>query len=191
MHLCILTPDPSYPEPFAWAFHVEAEALREAGAEVTSRPWTQSGDLSPFDLVLPLVAWGYHLRFREWLALLDRFEAEGVKVVNPVPLLRWNSDKVYLTELGAKGVPTVPTLAVDHLNEAALTAAHGAFGADELVIKPPVSAGAWGTYRLGKGDPVPEDVFGRAMMISRGSSPSQPAVNIRCSCSTASSAMRW
>ena len=40
MRLCILTPDPGYPEPFAWAFHVEAEALREAGAEVTARPWT-------------------------------------------------------------------------------------------------------------------------------------------------------
>ena len=165
MHLCILIPDPAYPEPFAWAFHVEAEALREAGAEVTARPWTQPGDLSPFDLVLPLVAWGYHLRFPEWLALLDRLEAEGVPVANPVPLLRWNSDKAYLTELGAKGVPTVPTLAVDHLNEAALTAAHGVFNADELVIKPPVSASAWGTFRLGKGDPVPEEVFGRPMMI--------------------------
>ncbi|MFC7536435.1 RimK family alpha-L-glutamate ligase [Sphingomonas sp. GCM10030256] len=165
MHLCILIPDPAYPEPFAWAFHVEAEALREAGAEVTARPWTQPGDLTPFDLVLPLVAWGYHLRFTDWLALLDRLEAERVRVVNPVPLLRWNSDKAYLTELGASGVPTVPTLAVDHLNEAALTAAHGVFASDELVIKPPVSASAWGTFRLGRGDPVPEEVFGDRMLI--------------------------
>ena len=163
--LCILVPDPAYPEPFAWAFHVEADALREAGAEVTARPWTSPGDLSPFDLVLPLVAWGYHLRFAEWHQLLDRFEADRVPVINPVPLLRWNSDKSYLTELAAKGVSTVPTLEVDHLNEAALTAAHGVFELDELVIKPAVSASAWGTFRLGKGDPVPEEVHGRRMLI--------------------------
>ena len=165
MRLCILIPDPAYPEPFAWAFHVEAEALREGGAEVAARPWTMPGDLAPFDLVLPLVAWGYHQRFAEWLALLDRLEAESVPVINPVRLLRWNCDKSYLTELAGKGVATVPTLEVDHLNEAALAAAHGVFGSDELVIKPAVSASAWGTFRLGKGDPVPEEVFGRRMMI--------------------------
>ena len=51
------------------------------------------------------------------------------------------------------------------MSEAALTAAHGVFGSDELVVKPPVSASAWGTFRLGKGDPVPEEVHGRRMLI--------------------------
>lgn len=167
MHLLILVPDPAFPEPFAWAFHVEAEALRAAGAEVTARPWTAVGDVSPFDLVLPLVAWGYHLQYSEWLALLDRAEAEGWPMVNPPALLRWNSDKAYLRELGAAGVPTVRTLEVDHLNEAALAAAFGTLGTHEVVIKPPVSAGASGTYRLreGEGAHVPEDVHGQRMMI--------------------------
>jgi glutathione synthase/RimK-type ligase-like ATP-grasp enzyme len=62
-------------------------------------------------------------------------------------------------------VPTVPTLAVDHLNEAALTAAHGVLGAEQLVIKPPISASAWGTFRLGPGEPVPEEVHGRRMLV--------------------------
>jgi glutathione synthase/RimK-type ligase-like ATP-grasp enzyme len=97
--------------------------------------------------------------------LLEQLEAARAPVINPVPLLRWNSDKAYLAELGRKGIPTVPTLEVDHLNEAALTAAHGVFGADELVIKPPVSASAWGTFRLGKGQAVPEEVHGRRMLI--------------------------
>lgn len=165
--LLLLTPDPDYPEPFAWAFHVQAEALRESGAEVASRPWTEAGDLDPFDAVLPLVAWGYHLLYPQWLAFLDRLEAEGRRVLNPVPLLRWNSDKAYLRQLGEAGVPTVPTLEVDHLNEAALAAAFGTLGTEEVVIKPPVSAGASGTYRLRQGDAaaVPEDVHGTRMMI--------------------------
>jgi glutathione synthase/RimK-type ligase-like ATP-grasp enzyme len=167
MHLLLLTPDPAFPEPFAWAFHVEAEALRAAGAEVASRPWTAVGDVSPFDLVLPLVAWGYHLRYAEWLALLNRFEAEATPVINPPALLSWNSDKAYLAGLGAAGVPTVPTLEVDHLNEAALAAAFRTLGTDEVVVKPPVSAGASGTFRLreGEGAHVPMEVHGERMMI--------------------------
>jgi glutathione synthase/RimK-type ligase-like ATP-grasp enzyme len=167
MRLLLLTPDPAYPEPFAWAFHVEAEALRAAGADVAARPWTDVGDVSVFDAVLPLVAWGYHLRYADWLALLDRFEAEGTRVINPPAMLRWNSDKAYLRELGKAGVPTVPTLEVDHLNEAALAAAFGTLGTDEVVVKPPVSAGASGTFRLreGEGAHVPMEVHGERMMI--------------------------
>ena len=59
----------------------------------------------------------------------------------------------------------MPTLEVDHLNEAALAAAHGVFGTDQLVVKPPVSASAWGTFRLGPDDPVPAEVHGARMMI--------------------------
>lgn len=165
MRLAMLVPAPDYPEPYQWAFDVEAEALREAGAEVTAVPWTEADDLSGFDLVLPLVTWGYHLKHQEWLAFLDRLEAQRLPVANPPSLLRWNSDKSYLAELGAKGVPVVPTLEVDHLNEAALAAAAGVLGSDELVVKPPVSASAWGTFRLHGQDRIPEEVHGKRMLI--------------------------
>lgn len=165
MRLAMLTPAPDYGVDWSWAFDVQARVLREAGAEVAALPWTQCGDLAGFDLVLPLVTWGYHLRHSEWLAFLDQLEGSGARVENPPSVLRWNSDKAYLTELQDKGVPVVPTLTVDHLNEAALAAAHGVLAADRLVIKPPVSASAWGTYQLGANDPVPEDVHGRRMLV--------------------------
>ncbi len=164
-HVLILVPDPAYPEPWAWAFHVEAEALRAAGFEVSARPWTAPGDLAPFDAVLPLVVWGYHERYEEWLALLDRLEAETVPTINPPRLLRWNSDKAYLAELDAVGVPTVHTIAVDGLDEPGLREARERFGGDRLVVKPPISASATGTFLLQPGDPVPAQVAGRRMLI--------------------------
>ena len=118
-HVLILVPDPVYPEPWAWAFHVEAEALRSGGLEVSARPWTAPGDLTPFDAVLPLVVWGYHERYREWLVLLDRLQSTA-QCINPPGLLRWNSDKSYLAELDAKGVPTVPTIAIAALGSVLL-----------------------------------------------------------------------
>jgi glutathione synthase/RimK-type ligase-like ATP-grasp enzyme len=167
----ILIPAPDYPEDFDWAYEVEAAVLLRAGFSVEARPWTAVGDLSGFDLLMPLVAWGYHLDPPRWHALLDRLEAEGVPTLNPVPLLRWNSDKRYLAELSAKGIATIPTKLVEALEEAALADAREEFG-DELVIKPPVSAAADGTHRLRRGDALPESARGRAMMIQ----PFLPAV---------------
>jgi len=164
-HVLILVPDPVYPEPWAWAFHVEAEALRAGGFEVSARPWTAPGDLAPFNAVLPLVVWGYHERYAEWLALLERLESEGVRCINPPPLLRWNGDKAYLAALDAKGIPTVHTIAVDELDEHALREARDRFGCERLVVKPPVSASATGTFLLEAGDAVPEEVACRRMLV--------------------------
>jgi glutathione synthase/RimK-type ligase-like ATP-grasp enzyme len=165
MRIAMLIPAPSYEAEWKWAFEIQADALRAAGAEVTAVPWTEFAGPDGLDLVLPLVTWGYHLRLSEWLAFLDRAEAEGWPMVNPPRLLRWNSDKAYLAELGRKGIASVPTLEVDHLNEAALTAAHTLLGSEQLVIKPPVSAAAFGTYRLGPGEPVPTEVHGQRMLV--------------------------
>jgi glutathione synthase/RimK-type ligase-like ATP-grasp enzyme len=165
VRLAVLVPARGHDEPWAWAFDVEAAALTAAGASVEAIPWTEAGDLSVYDLVLPLVVWGYYQRYDEWLELLDRFDRERIAVINPPALLRWNGDKAYLAELGGKGVPTIPTLAVDHCDERALSDARDRFATGELVIKPPISASAHGTYRLGPGDALPASAAGRRMII--------------------------
>ena len=164
MRAAILLPAPGYHEAWDWAYDVEAEALRSAGLTVEPRPWSDPGDLADFDLVMPLVAWGYHLDPPRWHALLDRLEATDVMTLNPVALLRWNSDKRYLVELAAAGVATVPTRLAETLDERALAEARAEYG-DALVIKPPVSAGADGTFRIGPSDPIPAEARGRTMMI--------------------------
>ncbi len=164
MRAAIFVPAPDYPEDWDWAYEVEAAVLLRAGFSVEARDWTDPGDLADFDLVMPLVAWGYHQDPPRWHALLDRLERDAVPTLNPVPLLRWNSDKRYLAELGDRGVATIPTRLVESLSEAALAEAHGVFG-DQLVIKPPVSASAYGTHLLGPNDPVPPNAVGQAMLV--------------------------
>jgi glutathione synthase/RimK-type ligase-like ATP-grasp enzyme len=163
--LAILVPAPGYPEPWRWAYDVEAEVLQAAGFAVTPLSWVEAADLSGFDAVLPLVVWGYHERFDEWLALIRRLGTAEPRCINPANLLRWNSDKSYLAELDAKGVPTVHTVAVAALDERALGLARERFGCDRLVVKPPVSASATGTFLLGSGDAVPDEVAGRRMLV--------------------------
>ena len=164
MRAAILVPAPDYPEDWDWAYEVEAAVLLRAGFSVEARPWTAADDLGGFDLVMPLVAWGYHLDPPRWHALLDRLEQDGVPVLNPVPLLRWNSDKRYLAELGAKGIAVIPTRLIEAMDETALAEARAEFG-DEVVIKPPISAAADGTHRIGPNDGLPGDAKGRTMLI--------------------------
>lgn len=165
MRIAILVPDPDYPEPWSWTFDVEAKALQDAGCSVEPIAWTQVGDVSVYDLVLPLVAWGYHLDYSRWLKLLARAEAEGWPMVNPPSVLRWNSDKAYLAELADRGVSTVPTLAVEACSEADLEEARRRFQSEWLVIKPPVSASASGTHRLGPNDDLPADSLRKPMIV--------------------------
>ena len=160
----VLVPVPDFHEQWGWAYDIEAATLRAAGITVDPRVWTEVGDLGGIDLVLPLVAWGYHLDPPRWHALLDRLEGERVTTLNPVALLRWNSDKSYLAELAEAGIATVPTRRVEALDAAALADAHAAFG-PQLVVKPLVSAGGDGIHRIGPGDGVPDDARGQPMLV--------------------------
>jgi glutathione synthase/RimK-type ligase-like ATP-grasp enzyme len=163
--IAILVPSHDHPEAWQPGFARKALALRAAGLAVEQRLWTDPGDLSGFDLVTALFAWGYQRDVPRWYALLDRLETERLPVVNPAMLLRWNSDKAYLTDLAAAGVPVVPTQFVDALDVASFAAACTALGAVEVVIKPAISAGADATYRLQAGDALPADAVGQRRLV--------------------------
>lgn len=165
MRVAFLLPAPDYGAKWSWAYDAQAEALEAAGIEVAPVVWTDAAGASDFDLLMPLVAWGYHERYDEWLALLDAVERKGMPVSNPVTLLRWNSDKSYLEHLGEYGVAGVPSMTVSELDEPHLAEARAYFGCDTLVVKPLVSASAYGTFRLGPADPVPESVRGWRMLV--------------------------
>ncbi len=167
--ICVLTPHPSYHENWT-ADRDQLDAL--IAGVVEYRTWTDAGDLSGFDLILPLIAWGYPRDVPCWYAALDAWEGQGLPIANSVATLRWNTDKDYLLELEASGVAIVPTIESHCLIADELEAARAHFGVDELVIKPSISAGADGTYRLRPGQPIPFDVLEREMLIQ----PMMPAI---------------
>ncbi|MDO9367083.1 MAG: hypothetical protein Q7T68_00785 [Sphingopyxis sp.] len=163
--VAIFVPASDYHENWQPAFARKAAALTDAGLIVEQRAWTDPGDLSGYDLILPLFAWGYQRDVAVWYALLDRLEAQARPVANPVPVLRWNSDKAYLAELGAKGVAVVPTVEVAALDNISLAEACISLGAEEVVIKPAISGGADGTHRIAPGAPIPPDALGQRRLV--------------------------
>jgi glutathione synthase/RimK-type ligase-like ATP-grasp enzyme len=165
--VAILTPDRTS-EGFRtrWPEVIErnAEPLRRAGLEVEARDWAEARDLAGFDLVLPLLVWGYPFAPRQWAAAIDRWEGEGVRLRNPASVLRWNADKIYLERLAGRGAPVVPTRHYDRLSETLLEEAALAFGTDRLVAKPRISSSAWQTIRWSPGSPLAGGPEGAAMV---------------------------
>ena len=167
---CILTPDPGYHE----RWQVGADEYRALfGERLSFRAWNGAHDLSSFDLILPLLAWGYPKVPSRWFAALDDWEGQGLPFANPIAMLRWNTDKDYLFDLESAGVAIVPTVEVHELKSTDLDEARAQFSCEMLIIKPPISAGADKTYRLGKGDAVPFEVLETEMLIQ----PLMPAIS--------------
>jgi glutathione synthase/RimK-type ligase-like ATP-grasp enzyme len=125
-------------------------AFAAAGMTLSPRPW----DLGPGDgdATLALFAWGYHFDVARWDAMLAAWPDDR-PLFNPPALLAWNTRKTYLLELAAAGVPIVPS----HFglaDDAGIAAAFDAFGCDELVVKPQISAGSHQTVRVRQGHAV-------------------------------------
>jgi glutathione synthase/RimK-type ligase-like ATP-grasp enzyme len=90
-----------------------------------------------FDLVVLRSTWDYAERHDEFLAWTRSLR----RVLNPAPIVEWNTEKRYLEHLSRAGVPTVPTRFV--APGAAFEPPAGSF-----VVKPSVSAGGRSSARF-------------------------------------------
>lgn len=169
--IAVLTPDPADPSyDGQWQGVLErlAAALALAGLTAEGSAWTDhvedASGLSGYPLVLPLIAWGYHRDHDRWMQACATWAEAGLPVLNPPPVLGWNSDKSYLGRLADKGVAIPDTLWVDSPTQADVDAAFDRFGTDQLVVKPRVSGGAWKTLRLSRGDRLTDAPQGPAMI---------------------------
>jgi hypothetical protein len=165
--IAILTPDPAsegYRTRWRDVLEANAEPLRSAGFTVEGRAWSEADDLPSFDLVLPLLVWGYPFAPEQWLAAVDGWEKAGVRLANSAPVLRWNADKSYLGTLANNGAPVVPTSFEERLTLDAMEAAAARFGTDGLVAKPRISSTAWQTIRWSPGQPLDGGPEGAAIV---------------------------
>jgi hypothetical protein len=119
------------------------DPLAGQGIHVTAAVWDDPAvDWASFDLVVLRSTWDYAARRDEFVA----WAAAVPRLANPADVVAWNTDKRYLRELAAAGVPVVPTSWVGPGDRWA-SPADG-----EWVIKPAVSAGSKDTGRYDLAD---------------------------------------
>ncbi len=160
--LALLCPDPAEP---TYTSRIPApvegyhDLFARLGVEVVAHPWVDPIPAG-VDGVLATLAWGYHFQPGRWTEILTRWDP-SIPLVNSPDVLLWNTTKTYLQALAARGVVVIPTRTPDLTGADELEAAFAAFGTDELVIKPLVSAGSYQTVRYRRGDPPPAPAPGQ------------------------------
>lgn len=120
-------------------------ALRNAGADAHEVDWDDAGvDWSRFDLVLPRSTWDYFERLPDFIAWAQHVSQHS-RLLNPLDVIHWNTDKHYLADLDRAGVPIVPSTFLEPGADVA-TAIDAAFAAHpqarDFVVKPAVGAGS-------------------------------------------------
>lgn len=114
-------------------------ALASLGVDAEPAVWDADVDWTRYDLVVIRSTWDYTTRRDAFVAWAESLP----HVLNPAEIIRWNTDKRYLRDLAAAGVPVVPTrwdpddIPADW---------------PEYVIKPAVSIGSLDTARWGPGE---------------------------------------
>ena len=163
--IALLTPAADSPYADFWLAYFDryAAALAAEGLIAEPLPWTRAGETDA-DVVMPLLAWAYHLEPARWRAMLDALTASGVRTLNSVALLRWNTTKTYLADLEDADVPVVPTVFADHATPKTVEEARDLLGGGELVIKPQISGGSHETIRLAPGAMLENGPTGPAMI---------------------------
>ena len=109
-------------------------------------------DWSGFDALALRSCWDYHLRFREFAAWLDTIEKLGVRLYNPLAVVRWNMHKEYLRDLASLGVLVPDTVWVDRGAGTSLSDILRKAGWRDAIVKPAISASATDTWRATAAD---------------------------------------
>jgi glutathione synthase/RimK-type ligase-like ATP-grasp enzyme len=138
-----------WPEVVTAENHGVETAARAAGIDAVVAPWHEPEhwrSLGPEDTVLIRTTWDYPEYPSEFAAWLDHLAVGPARVINPVPLIRWNLHKGYLLDLHDAGVPIVP---------ARMVAAGTTVTADQrLVVKPTIGVGSVGAVVVEPGESV-------------------------------------
>jgi len=129
-------PDPDLDIPFA------IKAAEQLEIDLVFANWNdKSIAWESFDAAVIRSAWDYVPVREEFLQFAKNVETK-TKLFNSSEVMKWNTNKTYLSILENKGVPIIPTKFANNLDEA-LPAIRWAFEkAPAVAIKPTVGAGA-------------------------------------------------
>ena len=121
-------------------------ALGDRGIIADIVDWDNASvDWSMYSSAIVRSPWDYHRRYSEFVEWLRKVSTQTV-LHNSADVIEWNTDKVYLGELEAAGIPIIPTTYVRGAEDIVTVSNEGMLEKD-IVVKPTVSAGSNNTER--------------------------------------------
>jgi hypothetical protein len=143
------------------------EPLARLGFTVDTLSWRDTTfDWNDYEAVIIRTPWDYQRSPDEFLNVLETINGSPARLENSLDIVRWNLDKRYLLDMEQRGCRIVPTIWDAAYSAAEFDRWLEQFDAQELIIKPTVSATAEHTYRLKTYDSSLEGVFAsRSFMV--------------------------
>lgn len=121
------------------------------GWSVDTVSWRKNDtDWATYETVIVRSTWDYQNAPDAFVICLRRIQDSGTRLENPLELMLWNLQKTYLKDLEQRGVAVIPTQWLAAWDEEQVRAQFAHFNADNLIIKPLLSANADDTFRLDK-----------------------------------------
>lgn len=133
-----------------------ASALERAGTPVAAAPWDTIDPAGTGDAIVCLRStWDYHLRWDEFQRWIAGFTGHG-RLWNPAETVLWNADKRYLRDLAEVGIALPRTRWFEPGERPDADAVLAEWGLERGVLKPRVSATAFGTHLIERGQQLAE-----------------------------------
>lgn len=125
--------------------------LIQEGLAITEEKWTDENvNWANYSHAILKSPWDYFDKFPQFISWLTKLEKLRIKLLNPYEIIRWNSDKHYLSNIQKEGLLVTPTHFCEKNTLPELATYFQIFEAKELVIKPTVSGGSKNTFRFSK-----------------------------------------
>jgi glutathione synthase/RimK-type ligase-like ATP-grasp enzyme len=121
-------------------------ALGARGVEATVISWLRHPVPSSVRLCIVRSAYDWAIRRERFFSWLS---GTTVPVWNSPRALRWGSDKSYLFDLAARGIPVVPTTRIPAKSQARIERLFAEYDCERLVLKPAVGVAAREVMRIG------------------------------------------
>ncbi|MAK59721.1 MAG: hypothetical protein CMK09_01960 [Ponticaulis sp.] len=149
--------DPVGQAEFELQFNCLSSALATSDIGLIPLAWNDPSTFwGDYAAVLIGTTWDYWEKPELFLQVLQRIEAENVTLFNSCQQVIWNSRKTYLKDLQSAGIPTIPTLWLDHPTTDGLEEAFERWKTDRIVVKRQIGAGSMGQLLLSRGDTLPD-----------------------------------
>jgi glutathione synthase/RimK-type ligase-like ATP-grasp enzyme len=123
--------------------------LKEKGLKIEKVIWNDPNiNWGKYALAILKSPWDYFDLIDDFYKWLDHLAAKKVKLLNPIDVVRWNSNKKYLQEIEAAGLKITPSVFISNQENINLNHFFEKFNTDKLIVKPCVSGGAKNTFKV-------------------------------------------
>lgn len=123
--------------------------LNSRGLSVKKAIWNDVNvNWENFQLAIIKSPWDYFDLIEDFYLWLDQMTARGIRLLNPVDILKWNADKHYLQDIQAAGLAVTPSIFLAKGSIPDLKPYFSQFKTETIIVKPVVSGGSKNTFKV-------------------------------------------